>query len=96
MEASKNYYKIHRSKSNKRKFVTGGKALKSSGEYTPKFCENVLECWFEAKDVYQDDGFQMEPGFMSYKRLWKYTFAESRARKEDSCLKMSSLDCGLG
>ena len=61
--------------------------MKSSGEYTPNFCAKVLECWFEAKDViWENDGFQVEPGFMSYQKFWKYTFAESQARKADACL----------
>ena len=41
----KGYYKIHRSKSMNRKFVSGGPKLKSSGVYTEKFCEAVLEVW---------------------------------------------------
>ena len=39
------YYKIHRSKSMNRKFVSGGPKLKSSGVYTEKFCEAVIEVW---------------------------------------------------
>ena len=65
--------------------MSGGKALKSSGEYTAGFCANVLECWYEAKGVtWENDGFQLEPGFFSYQKLWAYVFAESKARKEDA------------
>ena len=65
--------------------------MKSSGEYTPKFCENVLECWFQSKDViWENDGFQMEPNFVPYQKLWGYVFAESKPRKEDAKLNSFS------
>ena len=80
---SKCYYRIHRSKSMNRKFVTGGKHLKDSGVYTVRFCEAVLHVWFMSA------GARME-GFsgplttnIPFKKIWRDTFATS-TREEDS------------
>ena len=73
----KGYYKIHRSKSMNRKFVSGGPKLKSSGVYTEKFCEAVLEVWdmSYARGV---DGFAgLYTLDVPYTQLWKIFLGRS-------------------
>lgn len=80
---AKGFYKIHRSKSMNRKFVTGGPKLKSSGEYTMKFCEAVLHLWEEAQ-ASGDGGFAHIPILWKkpYQQLWKEVLATNSVDKD--------------
>lgn len=73
------FYRIHRSKSNNRKFVSGGKRLKDSGIYTPGFCQAVFDVWQRAHNS-QSREFTSEN--LSLEKLWKETFTAS-SREED-------------
>ena len=73
----KGYYKIHRSKSMNRKFVSGGPKLKSSGVYTEQFCQAVLEVWDMACSR-KVEGFAGEYTLAApYTRLWSIFLAKS-------------------
>lgn len=77
------YYKIHRSKSMNRKFVTGGKHLKDSGVYTVRFCQEVHKTWLMGVAV-RAEGFSVGLTTMiPYKKIWHDTFATS-TREEDT------------
>jgi hypothetical protein len=72
----KGYYKIHRSKSMNRKFVSGGPKLKSSGIYTEQFCQAVLEVWDMACSR-KVEGFAGEYTLAApYTRLWSNFFGQ--------------------
>ena len=75
-------YTIHRSKSNKWR-VTGGKGLKSTGEYTPQFCRAVLDMWRNANST---QGDWSPIGRVSYKTIWTHTFKESVVVDYEPCL----------
>ena len=73
------FYRIHRSKSNNRKFVSGGKHLKDSGIYTPGFCQVVFDVW---QTAYNSNSREFTWEDLSLENLWRDTFAAS-SREED-------------
>ena len=75
----KSFYRIHRSKSNNRKFVSGGKRLKDSGIYTPGFCQAVFDVW---QTAYHSRSSEFTSADLSLDNLWKETFKAS-SREED-------------
>ena len=82
----KSYYKIHRSKSNRRKFVTGGPKLKDSGIYTQKFCLAVVKMWDTACAAKMNGFANSTSTQVHYTKLWKDMLAASQVEKDPNSL----------
>ena len=80
------YYKIHRSKSNRRKFVTGGPKLKDSGIYTEKFCLAVVKMWDTACAAKMNGFANSTSTQVHYTKLWKDMLATSKIQKDPGSL----------
>ena len=80
------YYKIHRSKSNRRKFVTGGPKLKDSGVYTEKFCLAVVKMWDTACAAKMNAFANSASTQVHYTELWKHMLAASHVEKDPKSL----------
>lgn len=85
-----NYYRIHRSKSN-RKLVTGGRKLKQSGVYTKGFC-NACVKMFDCAQKANFKGFSDYASFIarrkSYEILWCEVLACTTVEKDSFWLKL--------
>lgn len=89
------YYRMHRSKSMNRKFVSGGRHLKESGVYTRQFCLEVIKLHDKARRE-ELGGFNSYMGGTTHDdtldELWQFTFAGSSSEEDWGFSKMITLD----
>ena len=83
------YYRKHLSKSRKRILVSGGKKLKDSGIYTPKFCGAVIDSWLKARASGME-AVTYPQHFSDHRALWKISFQHS-PREEEPCFLLRQL-----
>lgn len=76
------YYTKHKSKSKRRLFVTGGRHLSESGEYTPQFCQCVIDIW---KAASCKTSRSWTKKVTNRKQLWENCFGTSNVRQEKGC-----------